>query len=293
MSLRYLQNFPSHYWKSYRSMRDSFYECPLEYDIGDEAFQKMVVDVLPKQESLKALGIGSGQGKLDCIHMGRMLTRVSRIDNTVVEPSLEAVEVYKSLLSGDLSDRVTTSWYQETFQQYQKRRESSTGDTEKFHFISVVHSLYYTGNDGSSIGYLIDLLEENGVLFIAIQNDESGFIKFFRKAVESYGPRYNNTTRGYTTSQVVKLLNADGRVNYNVVKNRHKIDVTACFEADSSKGSLVLDFLTHVVDFTSTFSKNVLQSLLDYLKSPDCSEILSDGRIILHLKWDAIIITKK
>ncbi|KAJ8040234.1 Histamine N-methyltransferase [Holothuria leucospilota] len=293
MSLRYLQNFPSHYWKSYRGLRDNFYECPLEYDIGNEAFQTMVVDVLPKQESLNALGIGSGQGELDCINMGRMLTRVSRIDNTVVEPSLEAIEVYKSLFSGDLSDRVTTSWYQETFQEYQKRRESSTGPTEKFHFISAVHSLYYTGSDGSSIGYLIDLLEKDGVLFIAIQNDESGFIKFFGKVAESYGPLYNNTTQGYTTSQVVKLLDADGRVTYNVVKNRHNIDVTACFEADSSKGSLVLDFLTHVVDFKSTISQNVLESLLDYLKSPDCSEILSDGRIIFHEDWDAIIITKK
>lgn len=64
MSLRYLQNFPSHYWKSYRSMRDNYYECPLEYDIGDVAFQKMVVDVLPKQESLNILGIGSGQGRI-------------------------------------------------------------------------------------------------------------------------------------------------------------------------------------------------------------------------------------
>ncbi|KAJ8040236.1 Histamine N-methyltransferase [Holothuria leucospilota] len=291
MSLRCLQNFPSHYWKSYRSMRDKFYKCPLEYDIGEEAFQKMVVDVLPKQESLKTLGIGSGQGELDCINMDRMLTRVSHIDNTVVEPSLEAMDVYKSLILGDLSDRVTTSWYQETFQQYQKRRGSS-GSTKKFHFISAVHSLYYTGKDGSIMGYLIDLLEKDGVLFIAIQNDESGFTKFFGRVAESYGPLFNNDTQGYTTSQVAKLLDADGRVTYNVLKNRHNIDITACFEADSSTGSLLLDFLAHIVDFTSTISKNVLESLLDYLKTPDCSEILSDGRIIFHEDWDVIIITK-
>ncbi|KAJ8040228.1 Histamine N-methyltransferase [Holothuria leucospilota] len=292
MTEKYLENFLSHYWKTYRAMIDNRHGSPAAYDIGDEAFQSKVVEVLPKRESLRILGIGSGQGELDCVIMRRLLTRVSRIDNTVVEPSTDAMEVYKFLNSKDLSNQVSTTWYQETFQEYQTRRERS-GATDKFHFIGVVHSLYYADKDGSSIGYLVDLLEDDGVLFIVVENDESGLISFSRKIKECFGPENSNPTQDYFTSKVVKLLDDDGRVTYDIVKSHYEIDVTACFDAESSEGSLIFDFLTHVVDCKSTVSKYFLKSLLDHLKSPDCSNVLTDGRIIMRHDWDVIIIRKK
>ncbi|KAJ8040150.1 Histamine N-methyltransferase [Holothuria leucospilota] len=175
MFVQHIEDHPAHYWKSYKVLKDNFYQCSPLYDIGNDAFQRKVVNVLPKKDLLKILGIGSGRGELDCVNIRRMLGHVSRINNTVVEPSVEAIEAYKSLICGDLSDRVNTSWYNETFQQYQKRRDGNVA-TDKFHFISAVHSLYYVDNDGRSIDYLIDLLEKDGVLFIIIQNGNNHFL---------------------------------------------------------------------------------------------------------------------
>ncbi|KAJ8040229.1 Histamine N-methyltransferase [Holothuria leucospilota] len=293
MSENHLENFFSHYWKVYGTILNNLRECPTAYDIGDEAFQK-VLEVLPKRKSLRIIGIGSGQGQVDCLMIGRMLTRVSRIDNTIVEPCKDAIEVFKSRISREFSNKVSTTWYQETFQEYQKRRERS-GATDKFDFVGVVQSLYYAAKDARGIGNLIDLLEDDGVLFIAVQSDDSGLINIYRKCAEMSGPGHKNVSRDYVTSEVLKLLDDDGRVTYEIVKKtNHTIDVTACFEPElRPEGLLILDFISHIVDFKSTVSKDFIKSLLDHLKSPDCSNVLPDGRVFLREDLDAIMIRKK
>ncbi|KAJ8040241.1 Histamine N-methyltransferase [Holothuria leucospilota] len=292
MPIKYLEDSPSHYWKSHRAYRNNFYQCSHLCDIGQENFQRKVVEVLQKMDSLKILGIGSGKGELDCVNIRRMLTHFSHIDNTVVEPSIEAIQAYKSLISQRSPEHVTSLWHKETFQQYWRRRQS-IGATNKFHFISAVHSLYYADKDGKSLGYLIDLLEKDGVMFIVIQNENSGLINLFSEFAEYFRHHPNNPSKLHTTSKVLKYLNEDGRVAHEVIRGRHQIDITSCFESESSEGSLTLDFLTNVIDFKSTVSSDILQLFLNYMKTPNCSEILSDGRIIFQEKWDAVIVRRK
>lgn len=54
----------------------------------------------------------------------------------------------------------------------------------------------------------------------------------------------------------------------------------------------MLDCLTKVPAFKSKITEDFLQSVLDYLKTPDCSEILGDGKVVFREDWDVIIIRK-
>lgn len=64
MSSKTIEDYPTYNWKAFKTMKDNFYKSPPLFDIGDEAFEREVVEFLPRKDRLKILGIGSGRGKL-------------------------------------------------------------------------------------------------------------------------------------------------------------------------------------------------------------------------------------
>ena len=71
---------------------------------------------------------------------------------------------------------VTYDWREQTLDDYIVS-VNEAGQDDKFHFISLVHSVYYFSNPTNLLGFLLDQLEENGVLLLIIAAGNNSFFQ--------------------------------------------------------------------------------------------------------------------
>nr|WAS27816.1 putative histidine methyltransferase-like protein [Patiria miniata] len=265
------------------------YKIWVKDDLGTRILEKLDVAV-PKGGQLRILGVGSGEGEVECNLISRVLTTYRSIHNTVVDPSVTQLDLYNARVK-DIQQQsalrgVDFDWHAETLAQYRLSSEQS-GDQTKFHLISALFCLYYEPDMDSMLDYLYSRLEPGGVLLVALESEKCDVIKIeerFRFAQDDLNPLFSSRDlRDYFSGHSIPHA-VCGQLN-----EHHDFDITAAFDDSSEEGALLLDFLSNVLNFRESVSSSVLEEFKAYLRSLATGR---DGKEFLYYDSEHIIAWK-
>ncbi len=105
-------------------------------------------------------------GYQEILQLMKLKTQFPKISVTVVEPSTEGISEYKETVQQNNFTGIAFEWHQQTFQEYM--RFKSVG--KKYHFISLVHSIYHLGEVDDTIRNLYDLLLPGGMMYVVLES---------------------------------------------------------------------------------------------------------------------------
>ncbi|CAB1325758.1 unnamed protein product [Coregonus sp. 'balchen'] len=91
-----------------------------------------------------------------------------------------------------------------------------------------------------------------------------------------------------TTGDIKTYLDSKA-VSYQSYELPSQMDITECFTEGDQRGELLLDFLTEVLNFSSTAPAELKASALELLRHPDCSREV-DGRVIFNNTLGVLVV---
>nr|XP_029509237.1 histamine N-methyltransferase-like [Oncorhynchus nerka] len=238
--------------------------------------------------NLNVMGVGSGAGEIDLEMFSQLHLKHPSVtvDNQVVEPSAQQLHLYKVLVSQKPNlDYIKFTWNKMTATEFEKHwRENHL--TKKMDFIHMIQMLYYVKDPGATVTFYQSLLDRNGKLLVILVSDESGWGKLWR----TFRTQLCNTeiSQCVTTGDIKAYLDSK-TVSYQSYKLPSQMDITECFTEGDQRGELLLDFLTEVLDFSSTAPPELKRGVLDLLKTPDCSKEV-DGRVIFNNTLEVLVV---
>lgn len=257
----------------------------------ETTFPEKVVDELKKQLSnleapLRILGNGSGTGEMDCNMITQLLKKFKKVSNTVLEPAPEHIAKYKELAVSKDFKGVEWDWRQQTWEEFYRDWQNEGSSNAPFHFISAVHSLYYTEDAEKVLVNMHELLEEGGILLVIVLADDGGFGRLWRRF-----PMFEDKLQSHVLSDSIKNMLDNHNMKYKVMKQPSQVDISCCFEETNEEGSLVTDFLAHVIKLKDTVTADTYKEFMDYLEGPQCS--VKDGdKIMFNNSWVAFAVQK-
>lgn len=111
-------------------------------------------------ESLRLLSLGAGNGMLDIPLLENLQNRY-RIQYQGVEPSGFQANIFKKALKAStIENQGSLEILMQTFENYDQR--------QKFNVILAIHSFYYMQDINVAFEKMVDLLEKDGTIFIAM-----------------------------------------------------------------------------------------------------------------------------
>ncbi|XP_003726977.1 histamine N-methyltransferase [Strongylocentrotus purpuratus] len=261
----------------------------------DTAFKEEVVEKLSKRcqsaDPLKVLGIGSGAGNIDCAMLEQLLPTFPQITNTILDPSEAQNDRFKKLVNEkeDTLKGASFEWKTETSDQYLDKIFSCEGGAQppKFHLIHAVHVLYYAADLKQTLKRLHDMLEDGGLLFIIIVSRECTIIKVH----ENMNEIVTDLRPVLLTDEMIGATLDSQNMPYSGEQVTRYIKGTSVFKEGSQDGDHLLDFLTHSKDFRKTAPDNLRESVLKYLRDPECS-MEKDGEILFFRYWVPMSVPK-
>ncbi|XP_072015558.1 histamine N-methyltransferase B-like [Amphiura filiformis] len=248
----------------------------------EEEFDSNVVKVLCEKFSgdklddqpLRVLGVGSGGGYQETLQLKKLKTKFSRISATVIEPSTEQISKYQEMVRQNSSDitGIEYKWHNQTFQEF----ERSIAAGQKYHFITIVHAIYYVGKVEETVKTFSELLEPGGMIFMAVKadSDMSLLAKTFPQlAVEEQTPTTTTESHEVKTNDLisstdVKSVLSKNQMAYTQSSYTLSPDLTTCFTEDEMTPvtKLVLDFITTTVKFQESVPDETFNQVMDYIK---------------------------
>jgi len=168
-----------------------------------------------------------------------------KIYNRAIEVNEYACDLYKSAVSRLNDQQIEFDVRCQTFEEYKERGNEETVERTKFDVIYFAHSIYYLDINESLSHCLENELNANGSLFIMVNGvdliywvlDKQHFPDWHGKSDDSVGESYESVEK------VLKFVE-EGGWSHEVFNQEHSIDVTDVFDAESTEGNLLLDFLT-------------------------------------------------
>ncbi|PIK61285.1 putative histamine N-methyltransferase A [Apostichopus japonicus] len=282
---------PEHYSKAYHAFENLSAKYEEFTNWSQRFFPSAVVDKLhPGLSTLRMLGIGSGAGEAESEMLLQLLKKFHRIENTVVEPSEERILEYKTSVSNDdkLLKFVDFKWENQTIGEYQRMTRTREQEPERFHFISALHCLYHVKDPSDTIKFMYDSLESGGIMMVVLSTGDSGFGELWsRFPVLAMGNNYFHLHSGHVKSTLDWM-----NVPHYSFHGRAFLDITSCYHDQSTQSDLALDFITSIVNFREWATPTLEEEVLDFLKTSNCSKISSDGKIMFHDKWEAVLAIK-
>ncbi|XP_022079623.1 histamine N-methyltransferase A-like [Acanthaster planci] len=251
------------------------------------------IDVsLSKDSALNVLSVGGGDGMSDSTILARLLDRTHpRIRAVILEPDSHMMHQYQDLVKKESAklQGVNFDWRQQTFQEYLATAE----EDEKFHFISCISSIYYLGDLEVALKRLYEILAAGGILLVTLVKGDGGFGRLWQYHYKSVRTQ---KTRYITSSDIKEACRRQSIPIADTQTIRISCDITACFDPPqqiSKDGDLLLDFLTHTVNFSRNAPAVYRDDLLQFLGSEACTYRGSDGEVIFNGNNEAVIIRKQ
>ena len=204
----------------------------------------------PCDGPLNILSVGCGSGILDLPILQALASKQRQTRYTGIDPNRVACKRFRDGFRKSKQDCVELTVREETV-------ETLSGDGI-FDIIHAVHSLYYFQDPAAAIRQLLKRMRRDGRLIIlqapkAELNQLSACFWFHDQEADIW-----------FSDQLEKHLEISG---YKFKKSRidGQIDVTSCFDPNSPKGALILDFITQVN--CQTLEATSLELLLGYLRA--------------------------
>ena len=103
-------------------------------------------------------------GDQEILQLRRLKNKFPQRSVRVIEPSTRDINRYKETVRQKSSylAGVEFEWHNKTFQEYMK----STEEVKKFHFITIIHAVYYIGEVEEAVGNLYELLAPGGMIYM-------------------------------------------------------------------------------------------------------------------------------
>ncbi|XP_072435811.1 histamine N-methyltransferase isoform X4 [Chiloscyllium punctatum] len=272
------------YYKSFKLFleRSTEHECMQKFI--DENLPDVIASIGKKGgSSLNVLGVGSGSGKIDLEILGKIQSKHPGffIHNEVVEPNPQHISKYKALVKEwNSGPNISFTWNQMTSGEYEMQNKKRN-ESKKFDFIHMIEMLYYVESLHDTIKYFHSLLETNGKLLIVQTADDGGYHSLWRKA----GSRFLSSCLFLDVHKVLDEI----RMKYHIYELSSIFDITECFIEGNENGELLLDFLTHIVDFRKTAPADLKAEVLQCLRQPQCSRE-ENGKILFNNNLHFIVI---
>ncbi|XP_071490781.1 histamine N-methyltransferase-like [Diadema antillarum] len=138
----------------------------LQNDFEHEILPRLV-SASGKGSQLKALGVGTGDGDKDQVIIRKLIKHFGRLSYTIVEPG-GIIEKFRLNVSTDPELRAAQyTWHNVPFENFCLK---TSGSSDKYEFISVIHSVYYLKDTTSSLKCLLEILQDGGVLMFIIND---------------------------------------------------------------------------------------------------------------------------
>ena len=107
-------------------------------------------------------------GCLEIQQLKKLQAKFGKIKACVVEPSKELMGKYKNRVTrnDESVEDIGYEWHNKTFQEF-------IGATQKYHFISAIHSIYFLGGPEEAIKRMYSLLEQGGLILLLVTSGEA------------------------------------------------------------------------------------------------------------------------
>lgn len=249
--------------------------------------------LFPRNQVLNVLSIGSGNGKHDIEILKTLARGLTSLDGQSSKPSIQACIVEPSSLIADfmqsvsslpeeLSSHVNVSfqWHKVTFQEFS--RASLEHNNGTFHFIHFVCSLYYAEAE-ESLTLCFNKLERGGAILCVIAGEESLFAKLSKR---DDVPISNI----YTGKEIIAIARRNNWRYEEIPTVNYEMEVSGLFDENSPTGNLMLDFLTHTVNFRLTADRALFSEIMDLIRQSSITN--EKGKTLLKFETAAVFIYK-
>lgn len=244
----------------------------------------------------RVLGVGSGDGKPDM----EILKAVARglrsskdgnckpqIAASTVEPSSLLIADFKrsaSTLPEELANLADVSfdWQETTFDGF---ISESSWTSELFHLAHFICSLYYMDAE-ESLKSCFKLLTPGGAMFCLVIKENS----FFDILVRQGNLKRLPIPGFYTGQDVVVIAERNNWKHEELPMTHYEVDITDCFNESSQTGSLLLDFLSHTVNFRELADPALYKEMMDFITEVSSTD--SKGKMILRPQLSIVVIYK-
>ncbi|XP_070989947.1 histamine N-methyltransferase-like [Oncorhynchus clarkii lewisi] len=292
-AMRSLVEDDKRYLKSFQLFR----ECSSEHQCMQDFIHVILPDILAsigegkanlnvEVEQIQPAGTGPREVDLEMFSELRLKHLAVTVDNQVVEPSAQQLHLYKVLVSQKPNlDYIKFTWNKMTATEFEKDwREKNY--TKKMDFIHMIQMLYYVKDPCATVSFYQSLLDKKGKLLIILVSGESGWGKHWK----TFKTQLCNTERSHsvTTGDIKTYLDSK-TVSYQSYELPSQIDITECFTKGNQRGELLLDFLTEVLNFSSTAPAELKARALKLLRHPDCSKEV-EGRVIFNNTLGVLVV---
>lgn len=251
-----------------------------------EHLPSLVPRMLHHSQQLNILSVGSGNGEKDLFILKTIKENLPKtghgsqikIFNRAIEPNSYSRGLYNTVIENlppSFNDDEETKFEicPQTFQEY-----SQDNDKEpiKFDLVHFIHSIYYVDMEKALCHCFEKELVENGVIVCIVSG------RYW------HGQEDDRSKKLEKAQKLVEIAKSKAW-KYEVYTKEYSIDVTDVFDPKSTEGNLLLDFLTHMVNFRETAEKQLMQGTLSLIR--DHTTLKSGKR--LGKKKDSLIAIYK
>ncbi|XP_072435810.1 histamine N-methyltransferase isoform X3 [Chiloscyllium punctatum] len=283
------------YYKSFKLFleRSTEHECMQKFI--DENLPDVIASIGKKGgSSLNVLGVGSGSGKIDLEILGKIQSKHPGffIHNEVVEPNPQHISKYKALVKEwNSGPNISFTWNQMTSGEYemQNKKRNEINLFWKSSILTLMKSSWPSKKKNMFFwGFFLPGLTTtfmSGVEALGKWSRKNlydgGYHSLWRKA----GSRFLSSCLFLDVHKVLDEI----RMKYHIYELSSIFDITECFIEGNENGELLLDFLTHIVDFRKTAPADLKAEVLQCLRQPQCSRE-ENGKILFNNNLHFIVI---
>ena len=242
-------------------------------------------------QQLKVLSVGSAEGKIDRMILKIIKEELGKSDhgrhmkifNRAIEPNEHSCALYKAAIE-NLDDQHTDfEICQKTFQEYQESKKVPMS----FDIVHFIHSIYYVDIAETLFRCFEKEVSSNGY-FVCVVNTSRDLPNLVMSKQKKRCNGKKATKSFETAEKLIQIANNNGW-KHEVYTIEYPIDVTEVFDPQSTEGNLLLDFLTHTVNFRKTADKLLVEETLALIESVS---VVKNGKSIGE-GMEALLVIQK
>lgn len=262
-----------------------------------ERLPSLVSRRLHDSQQLNILSVGSGNGEKDLLVLKVIRESLRSHDNGTevkifnrgIEPNTCFCDLYNEAIENMLTPSVDQATKfeicEQSFQEYSQHTEK---EPLKFDVVHFIHSIYYL-DMGEALCHCFEKeLGENGVFICIVSGGDLVHLILAKQPKDWHGQEDGASENLENARQLVEIAKRKGW-KHEVYIKEYSIDVTEVLDPKSTEGNLLLDFLTHTVNFRETAEKQLVEETLAIVRD---HTTLKDGKR-LGKKKDSLVALYK
>ena len=253
-----------------------------------------------QRSRFNVLSVGSGTGEMDIEIMKIVKEEFQqsktgshmKMFNRAIEPNEYSCGLYKAAienLPSQLNDQLTEfELCQQTFEEY-KESQQGQESSMKFDMVHFIHSIYYVNIEQALIHCFEKELSDQGTFVCIIGGRNLRYWVSLKQRKLQWHGRNDTDSESYETAEKIIKISNDNGLKHEIYTQEYSIDVTEVFDEKSTEGNLLLDFLTHTVNFRETADKQLVEETLALIE--DLTTV-KDGKRVGDKKESLLLIYK-